>query len=265
MIHQFRDKKQIAQRRRAIRNIIIFVIFLVLSGFGIFAYLNNTMQIIARPIWKIENKISESVDSVGYIVRSKVSVFKENERLSTENTELRTIMTDYNVLKDENIKLKEMLGRVTPEKNIILSSILTKPSYSPYDSIIIDVGEDVNIKVGGKVYANEIIPIGKVKSVYKNTSVVELYSSPGTRTSAVMNESNTPVELIGRGGGNFEMAIPLNLSFIDNTEIVMPGIRSEVLAITKEVISTSNDPVKKILLSSPVNIQNLKWVFVDRN
>jgi len=33
----------------------------------------------------------------------------------------------------------------------------------------------------------------------------------------------------------------------------------------QDVISSPNDPVKKILLNSPINVQSLKWVFIKRN
>jgi cell shape-determining protein MreC len=265
MIHQFRDKKQIVKRKKIIKNLIFLAAFLLLSALGIFSYFSGALHFIGKPIWKVENSISNGLDSIGYVVHTKSSIYNENENLLKENGDLKISMTDYNILKNENIKLKELLGRVPASKDLVLSNILTKPSYSPYDSIIVDIGSDSGILVGDKVYSDTLVPIGKIKVVYKDTSLVTLYSSPKEVTRAVIDGSNTSVELIGRGGGNFEMTIPLELLFTKGAFVFLPNFQSEIIAVTEEIISTPSDPVKKILLSSPVNIQGLKWVFVERD
>jgi hypothetical protein len=48
-------------------------------------------------------------------------------------------------LKKENEDLKALMGR-KEDKNMILSQVIKKPPYSPYDSFILDVGEGHGIK-----------------------------------------------------------------------------------------------------------------------
>jgi cell shape-determining protein MreC len=192
-------------------------------------------------------------------------VYKENENLLQENANLKTSMIDYNILKNENVALKELFNRTLPENNLILSNILTKPNYSPYDTIIIDIGVNEKIATGNKVYSNVVTPIGEVSEVYKDSSLVTLYSNPGQVTEAMIDGSNTSVELVGRGGGNFEMTIPIDLPYTNGTFVYLPNIETEIVATIEDVISSPNDPVKKVLLSSPVNVQSLKWVFVKKN
>ncbi|NVN97358.1 hypothetical protein HXX01_03975 [Candidatus Nomurabacteria bacterium] len=265
MIHQFRDKNQIAKKRRVIKNLIFLSIFLFLALLGVYASTSPAFHFIGRPIWQAKNGITNSVESIGYMVRTKASVYKENENLLKENADLKTSMIDYQVLKNENISLKESLGRVPQGRDMVLSTILTKPNHSPYDTIIVDVGRDVGINVGSKVYANVLTPIGEVSAVYTKTSLITLYSNPGKSTDAIIDGSNTNVELVGRGGGNFEVIVPVDIPFNKGTSILIPGIQSEIVAIMQDVISLPNDPMKKILLSSPINVQDLKWVFIKRN
>ncbi len=92
-----------------------------------------------------------------------------------------------------------------------------------------------------------------------------LYSNPGQITEAVIDGSNASVEIVGRGGGNFEMTIPLDLSAESGKLIILPNTTSEVVAIVDRLISNPTDPIKKVLLRSPVNIQNLKWVQIKRD
>ena len=265
MIHQFRDKKQIVKRKRLIKNLILLGVFLVFASLGFFSYSRGLFNFIGRPIWKTKNLVVNKLENVGYVVRTKASVYKDNENLLKENTDLKASMIDYQILKSENISLKELLGRVPTGRDMVLANILTKPNYSPYDTIIVDIGDSSGVVVGDVVYSDMTIPIGEVSVVYGNSSLVTLYSNPGETTEAMIDGTNTSVELTGRGGGNFEMTIPIDLPFIKGAIVYLPGFSSEVVAIMEDVISSPNDPVKKVLLSSPVNVQSLKWVFVKRN
>ena len=264
MIHQFRDKKQIIARRKIIK-IIIFLGFLsILLVSGLLTMSPNLFSYIGRPIWEIKKVTTEFINNKSYLIRTKSSIFMDNENLLKENTDLKYSMIDYQILNDENIKLKELLGRLQPKDNFILANILTKPNISPYDTIIVDIGSDTNIKEGDKVYVNGNIPIGEINKVYSTTSVVELYSNPGRITEGMLSLSNVSVELVGRGGGNFEMIIPNDLTSEKGTMIVLPNIKSEIIAIIEDVVSAPTDPVKKVILRSPVNIQDFKWVEIKK-
>jgi cell shape-determining protein MreC len=185
--------------------------------------------------------------------------------LIEEITALRLSMSDYQILKKENEDLKELLGRLPISKDFVLGNILTKPNHSPYDTIVIDIGSSDNVSEGSLVYANGNIPIGNIGKVYEKTSLVTLYSNPGQKTEGFMDITNASVLLTGRGGGNFEMIIPVDLTAEKGTVIFLPGNNSEILALVDEIISRPSDPFKKVILSSPVNIQNLKWIQVKKD
>jgi hypothetical protein len=60
------------------------------------------------------------------------------------------------------------------------------------------------------------------------------------------------------------MVIPIELKVEYGTMIYTPGSTSLVIAVINEIISNPTDPFKKVLLSSPVNVQNIKWVEVKK-
>ena len=264
MIHQFQDKKRIIKRKRITRNIIGFGIFIIISIFGFFTFTGKIFNNIGLPIWKTQNIINDKVNDLGYLVKTKESVYKENENLVQENTNLINSMIDYQILKNENDQLKELLGSSLLKPDFIIANILTKPNHSLYDSIIIDIGSDNGVQIGNKVYVNNKIPVGEISKIYSNTSFVTLYSNPEQVTEGAIDISNATVNLIGRGGGNFEMTIPLDLSSEKGVMVTLPGASSDVLAIIDGVVSSPNEPVKKVILHSPVNIQNVKWVEVKK-
>ncbi len=261
-MYQFRDKKQKYQKRK----IILIFSFFVISTFGlVYLTTNGLWYDLGSIFWKSKNFSNDALSDNSYILRTKKSVFEKNRELIIENIKLRNQMIDYDILKTENTQLKETLGRWKDNNNIIISSVLAKPNFSPYDSIIIDIGENYNIKIGDRVYSGPNILVGEVDQVYKNSSLVLLYSNPGKKTSVLIDGLNTNIEIIGRGGGNFEMTTPVDLYVEKGKSVLSPSINPEVIAIVGDVISSPNDPVKKFILSAPINVQNLKWVEVKKN
>jgi cell shape-determining protein MreC len=268
MTPQFRDKKQIA-RKRFITQIIIFVVVFLFLSIGVFFYYSsNFLNIIGRPIWSAKSVTVGLIDSTVNVLRTKSSVEAENAKLKSENSTLLAEMTDYEILKGENASLKELLGRISGKHKFILANILAKPDLSPYDTIIIDAGTNLGVSVGTMIYGDGKFPIGEVSKLYSSTSLVALYSNPGKITNALLDGSNNTVELVGRGGGNFDMKIPQESVANKGQLIVLPSsttMTPEVIAIVAEVTSSPSDPYKTVLLRSPVNIQNLKWVEIEKD
>ena len=82
-------------------------------------------------------------------------------------------------------------------------------------------------------------------------------------TGEASSNNNTVVSLVGRGGGNFEIVVPKGLTLQAGEQAVIPGINSYVLGIVQKVISDPRNAFTKVLLTSPVNIQSLKFVEVE--
>lgn len=265
MIHQLRDKRQILKRKKVINNMILAFFVFILFTTGIVFYLNGFFYKIGLPFWRSEKFIMDKIDEFGYIPKSKKTLYEENEYLKKENDDLNISMMDYQIIKKENDDLKEILNRKQIEHNFVLANILSKPNHSPYDTILIDVGVSDGVNNGYMVYANGDIPIGTVEKVEDKTSLISLFTNPGVKTEGIIDNIGSSVELIGRGGGNFEVSLPVELEILEGTKIILPGLKSEIIAIVVGVISKPNDPIKKVILNSPINTQNLKWVEVKTN
>jgi len=182
MMRQFLDKKQITKRKKIIQNIIGFGVFFILSAIGFLSLTGQFFNYVGRPIWEVEKSISSAFYNINYLFQTKASLSNENKRLTEENSNINLSMIDYQVLKTENDQLKETLGRVPTTDSFILGNILTKPNHSPYDTIIIDIGDNMKIKEGAQIYADGNVPIGIISKVYNNTSLVTLYTNPEQKT-----------------------------------------------------------------------------------
>ena len=165
---------------------------------------------------------------------------------------------------NDPIQLKEILGRKTEKVSMILAAILAKPNQSPYDTLIIDIGTKEGIKTGSIVFALGNLPIGRVSLVYANSAKVTLFSSPGEQMAVIVSGNGAVMNLVGRGGGNFEMIIPTGFNLLKGNEVVLPGITPYVIGIVQTILSDPRDSLQKALLTSPVNVQELKFVEVQQ-
>ena len=263
-MRQFLDKKQSQKRKKIIQNIIGFGLFFIITFVGFWYIFTGSLNIVAKPIWQAKRGVNSFFGNIGFYFESKNFLNKENQRLESENIDLRLMMIDYEIVKEENFNLKKILNNFPEKKEFVLANILTKPGYSPFDTTIIDAGEINGMKEGFVVYSEGNVPIGKIEKVYRSTSLVSLFSSPKQKTEGFIGTLNASVELIGRGGGNFETIVPVDLEIQKDSFVYMPGNPAVVLAIVGDVISDPQDPFKKVILKSPVNIQSLKWVLVRK-
>ncbi len=278
-------------RRKKFSYVMFFVaVLLILFYFrsGIFNGLALFSHTVFRPVLILGNNLGGKLGNLGSYFVSKKILYLENENLKSQLNEEKGLTENYNSILAENINLKEILGRKREEiiaKNMILSAILTKPNQSLYDTLVIDAGAKQGIKTGDIVFtlghgptgeALGTVPIGRVSTVYGSSSKVTLFSSSGEKTNIVISSEsarspdtsetgkNIFMEIVGRGGGNFEMILPEDFRPAKGDQAVLPGIFPYVLGIVETIISDPRSSFVKALLVSPVNIQELKFVEVER-
>lgn len=258
------DKK--IQRNKIFKITLSIVVLIILFYFrlSIFNGLSYVSQVFFRPIFIVGQNVGEKLKNTSSYFVSKNSLSLENQNLKDQISESAADRANYASIVAENINLKETLGRKNEKANMILAAILAKPNQSAYDTLVIDVGTAQGIKVGNIVFAFGNIPIGRIAESYPNFSKVILFSNAGEKTQGVVTGKDAFMELIGRGGGNFEMILPRDFVLQKGDQVVLPGINPYVLALVVTIISDPRDPFIKALLASPVNVQGLKFVEVEQ-
>lgn len=259
------DKK--LKQKRIFYIVTLVIIFFVIFYFrvGVFRILSVSVHNVFRPVVFVVNGTKNIFSDIGINFRFKSSLIKENENLKARLLEQEGMILNHNSILDENNYLKDVLNRKNEKDNLLLAAILEKPNRSLYDTLIIDVGEDDGVSVGNLVFANGDLPIGRVSEIYGNSSKVVLFSSSGEKNSVVVNGSDVFMDLVGRGGGNFEMILPRDFVLEKGISVSIPGISNYLVAKVDAIISDPRDSFTKALLSSPVNIQESKFVQVKIN
>jgi cell shape-determining protein MreC len=254
------DKK--IQRKRFIKIALGVIVLIILIYFrsSVGGGLSYVSQGIFRPVLILGQGVGNKLSNIKSYFFSKKSLFLENENLKAQISESEADRANYSSVVAENENLKEILGRKNTNKNIILAAILAKPNQSLFDTLIVDVGEKNGVKIGDMVFALGNVPIGRIAEIYPNSSKVILFSNAGEKTQVVISGGQVFMEIVGRGGGNFEMIIPRDLTLEKGNQVTMPGINPYVLAVVETIISDPRDPFTKVLLACPINIQELKFV-----
>ncbi len=255
----FEDRKK-AARKRVFITIIVLVILVIIIATG---PIRRALFFIAEPIWKSENSISNS--NFFEYFKSKQALI--NDRLTIEKKLFLAgnLLAENEILQTENENLKDLLGRKETKQKTVLASILVKPPQIPYDSLIVDIGEDFNIAIGNKVMANGNVYIGEVTEIFPHSSKIILYSTPGRKLPVVLGTNSVSMEAIGIGGGNFNIFLPREVEIKEGDVIIIPSITTNVFGIVEKINFKDKDSFQTILFKSPINISELNWVEIIIN
>ncbi len=199
--------------------------------------------------------ISSLQRSVGYAF----GYYNEPVRPISENSLIES-------LRSENEELKLLLGRKIDADQKIFSVVLMRPPKTPYDSLVIDIGENQGLLPGDLVYGGMDYLIGQIEEVAPATSVVKLFSTPGERIDAFLGtgSSTSAVVVEGRGGGNFYIKIPRNIVVNEGDPIVVPGINSYVLGTAENIDSGEGEAYAHVYFKLPVKLNSLQYVQVKK-
>jgi cell shape-determining protein MreC len=250
----FENRRREAKNKIFIITVCLIAVILILS----IGTVRRSLFTVATPVWKFKNSIMNS----NFFEFFKTKKTLINERLAMEQRLFLAgnLLTTNDSLLRENEVLKDLLGRKEIKDKTILASILVKPPQTPYDSLIVDIGSDFEVKVGDKVIANANVYVGEVSEVYPRSSKIILYSSPGHKLSVVLGINSVTVEAIGLGGGNFSINLPREIEVKENDVITVPSIMSNVFGIVENINYKDTDSFQNVMFKSPVNISELSFI-----
>lgn len=242
---------------------LIIVLFFAGTGFFAPTFFSGLFIKIATPLWSLGNAVqNEASVNLGFF-RSKEVLVLENKALKDALAETQIKLLAYDVLKQEHETLKDLLGRSTPQ-GFILAGVLVRPPQTPYDNIIVDVGFQGGVRVGDMVLASDSVILGTVLEVYERSAKVELFSTAGKKTQAFISRTSAPVELTGRGGGDFGVSIPREVSITPEDKFVIAGASGFLLAHIKTIDSKPTDSFQNVLAESPANMLGIRFVTIRR-
>ena len=123
------------------------LVFLFLLGLILPRSLFSFFGFFFSPLWRLEDMIAQN-----QLFVSHAALVNQNASLKADLDSLSQSAASLSLLEEENAELKALLGRPII-KNTILATVLKKPPFASYDTLVIDIGLDEGVEVGAKVYA----------------------------------------------------------------------------------------------------------------
>jgi len=179
------------------------------------------------------------------------------------------LVSKIQALESENEELKTFLnsqdGVNTKRPKGSIFAVTQRPPLSPYDALTISGGSANGIQVGDLAFAGQDIVAGTVTAVFKNSSIVTLYSSSGQQQEVYVGTSSNSVISEGRGGGNFFIKVPSETKISVGDPVIWPSMQNVLIGRVDKVDSTPGDAFVYILFKSLVPISNIRYVEIAPN
>ena len=247
--------------------IISIVVLFILLSFSAFLFSNTFRSAlfgISRPLWSLRHSVSKSFVSVKNFFILKSILVSENLFLQDELADLKLKQFDYDILLQENQNLKNELGR-SGKSHRVISAILSKPPFSPYDTFVIDAGSSDGVVVGSRAYISESIIVGLVKEATAHTSLIQLFSSGNQKQQATLSRTGASFTLEGSGGANFKLEVPKEADILLGDVFLYPSLSSSVIGTVYYIDTNSQSAFKTVHLRIPQNIFQSRYIWVEKN
>ena len=234
------------------------------SGFG------SAINPLQKVVYTIGDKFKGTLDF--FLNFSKVK--EENAELAKENIELKNNLLEYDKLKEENERLREVLNFANSKDNYdyIGTEIIGYSGESFSDGYIIDKGENDGLKKDMVVISNKGL-VGQVTSTGSNWAIVESLLNKNIAVSVMVNSTRETTGIL-RGyvtrtnnGLTKVTNLPLDSEIKEGDVILTSGlgqIYPKEIRIG-EVVSVETDEIKvmKTAIVKPyVDFNKLEELFV---
>lgn len=253
--------------------IAILIILVFISNINIekFSYIENAVSSLVVPIQNgltyLKNKISGNNTFFTDISKLK----QENMNLKVKNSELEESLRELEMIKSENLTLKEELN--LSEK---YSEYTSKAAYvidrdvSNYSSdIIINIGSKDGVEVNMTVIADKGL-VGHVISVTDSTAKVQTIVDPASSVSCTISSSKDGIIVKGTLEGKSQLKatyIPVDAELVQNDSVETSGLggiypKGIYVGTVKKVVNKHNITDRYALVETAVDFSKLDTVLV---
>ncbi|MES2436827.1 MAG: rod shape-determining protein MreC [Patescibacteria group bacterium] len=265
MIYQPRDTKRRSQKRA----VSVLIIFAIAAIVGLINWLSPQLFMPAThaagvPIMYSQAAVENATDTIWGVLKSKRTLLEHNRSLREQLALMEATVLEKNILTEENESLRKLLGRENASTTSIVARIISKPGFSPYDTIIIDAGDQEGVVVGDTVVVNGSVLVGKVATTAAHSSNVVLYSSPEQKVQVLIGPQAVETTAFGKGGGNFEVKLPRNASIKEGDSVVMAEHPEYIFGAITSIQISDADSFEKVLFRSAIDVTETKFVTVEQ-
>lgn len=220
----------------------------------------GSLSFFVEPLRTVRASLTAGFDTVAL-------VFSEKQALSEENKTLRNRLSAYTSVEDRLRMLEEenaILRSFGTEYNTeIYAGVLSRPSDTPYDTVLVDKGSRDGVQEGAVVSAPDNVVIGTVAKVFPGSALVALASTGEMRSSAYIYGPDIFTYVEGQGGGALRVTVPQGISLEEGNIVVLPGVPGKLYGSIRHVEAPDSSPGQYGYITTDVPLQSLHVVSIS--
>lgn len=215
---------------------------------------------------------------VGQTIKNYINFFQDQTKLIEENQKLRKVFvknlileSELNSLRIENTALRSLTELEKPEHyDLLHTEILGRDNSLGFAILILNKGQNHNVKTGNAVLSPDGILVGKIIRSEKNISFLNLINTSESAIASIIQRGDDQIS--GIVEGEFNLTLKMNLIPMDqdvqiNDLVVTSGIEDFIpagLPIGKIVqVSGQQDQFfQQASVESPVQFSLLKFLSI---
>lgn len=199
--------------------------------------------------------LAAAVSSVSATFENPRELAKERDQLVAQNEELRA----------ENERMRSQLKDMGAlgEGAGVRAGVLARPPLSPYDTLVVALGQGAQVTVGDLVLGPGSVPVGRVAEATGATARITLFSSPSIETPGWVGEARLPVTLVGRGAGALAARVSREAQVAVGESVYVAGPGALPIGTVVSVDTDPSLPEAYIHIRPIINPFSLTWVRIS--
>ncbi len=246
--------------------IVVFLMFLQTKGF--FGTIRSIILQIPKPLIYVVNGTTKPITGFFYALYHLRDIANENSNLKSQVIILKQQLVGADQIANENLVLRKELGILKNTKQSLVScSVVSSTAFGFSDLVTLNCGSEEGVSEGQAVISQGYLA-AKIIYTYKNSSTARLITSSNFVADAKISKTGAPVQVEGSfGSGIILDKLAQNDPLEKGWLVVTAGINDKIpknilVGEVGEALSSGSELFKKSTLVSPVDFNNLTFVFV---
>ena len=217
-----------------------FVVFALVTGIFFRDQSSRIIASIAQPLLSHISSGFQSTEFIASLFGDKASIAHERDLLREKNAALESEKQSLIIAKTYSDDVQNVLD-TTKDKRIV-AAVVSRPNFTPYDTLLIDRGARDGVPEGALVYANSSRAIGYIKKVYDSLSHVALFTTAGVELLVYLPESHALAHAVGMGGGLIRVSVPQGVRIKTGDIVTYPTITPSIIGTVSKIVTTPTNP-----------------------
>lgn len=265
-----KKKKQIVG---IVISIIILIIIVTISNIKIdnLSYVQSFANFFVMPVQNGLTYLKNWISGNNNFFTDINNLKEENEKLKEENSNLQKSLREFEIIKSENISLKEYVNLKDKytQYTTVPAYIINKDISNYNDCIIINVGSNDGVEVNMPVISDKGL-VGHIISTTPTTAKVQTIVDTASSISSIISSSRDAIIV----RGTLEEKASLKATFIPAEATIMQGDTIEtsglggiypkgiLIGTINKVVNTKNITDRYALIDTAVDFSKIETVLV---